>query len=311
MEENNLKAKIEAALFLTEKPLKATAVAKIVQEDLDKVRQTILELIRDYEERDLGLEISDDSGYIIQVKDQYATLIDEFVPLEIPTSLIRTLSAIAIKQPVMQSEIIKIRGAGAYEHIKELMERELVNKKEDGRSPTLTTTKRFQEYFQLSKDGKSLRQVLIRQDKEQEAKEAEEAAQAEESNEIESLVADAETFDASPGTKEGEPMIEQQSLDLGSEFNTSGQQNDNKIEPQQIETADTVSKPEEESEQSISEDESTSGQENDSESIDKNVETENKFEGQVTEDKEVMVENVSMTDTGSNPMSVSNNTVDA
>lgn len=167
--ENKLKAKVEAALFLTEKPVKASAVAKIVGEDLDKVRQTILELIRDYEERDLGLEIADDNGYIIQVKDEYATLIDEFVPLEIPTSLIRTLSAIAIKQPVMQSEIIKIRGAGAYEHIKELMERDLVNKKEEGRSPTLTTTKRFQEYFRLSKDGKSLRQILIRQDKEAEA----------------------------------------------------------------------------------------------------------------------------------------------
>ena len=167
--ENNLKAKVEAALFLTEKPVKASAVAKIVGEDLDKVRRTILELIRDYEERDLGLEIADDNGYIIQVKDEFATLIDEFVPLEIPTSLIRTLSAIAIKQPVMQSEIIKIRGAGAYEHIKELMERDLVNKKEEGRSPTLTTTKRFQEYFRLSKDGKSLRQILIRQDKEAEA----------------------------------------------------------------------------------------------------------------------------------------------
>ena len=167
--ENNLKAKVEAALFLTEKPVKASAVAKIVGEDLDKVRRTILELIRDYEERDLGLEIADDNGYIIQVKDEYATLIDEFVPLEIPTSLIRTLSAIAIKQPVMQSEIIKIRGAGAYEHIKELMERDLVNKKEEGRSPTLTTTKRFQEYFRLAEDGKPLRQILIRQDKEAEA----------------------------------------------------------------------------------------------------------------------------------------------
>ena len=191
--ENNLKAKVEAALFLTEKPVKASAVAKIVGEDLDKVRRTILELIRDYEERDLGLEIADDNGYIIQVKDEYATLIDEFVPLEIPTSLIRTLSAIAIKQPVMQSEIIKIRGAGAYEHIKELMERDLVNKKEEGRSPTLTTTKRFQEYFRLSKDGKSLRQILIRQDKEAEAE-----LEGDNENIENSESTENNSFDASP-----------------------------------------------------------------------------------------------------------------
>ncbi|HMP50510.1 MAG TPA: SMC-Scp complex subunit ScpB [Candidatus Melainabacteria bacterium] len=221
--ENNLKAKVEAALFLTEKPVKASAVAKIVGEDLDRVRQTILELIRDYEERDLGLEIADDNGYIIQVKDEYATLIDEFVPLEIPTSLIRTLSAIAIKQPVMQSEIIKIRGAGAYEHIKELMERDLVNKKEEGRSPTLTTTKRFQEYFRLSKDGKSLRQILIRQDKEAEA-------ELEGENENNS-------FDASPD------QTVQQTLKFGLEAGNE----DNDTSKEQSAIADTASGSEAES----------------------------------------------------------------
>lgn len=161
-----IKAKVEAALFLTESPLKAQAVATMVGEDVNIVRQIILELIREYEERQGGLEVSDDNGYIIQVKDEFATLVNEFVPLEMPTSLIRTLSAIAIKQPVAQSEIIKIRGQGAYEHIKELTERELVSKKEDGRSPILTTTKKFQEYFRLSKDGKSLRQHLTDEDKE-------------------------------------------------------------------------------------------------------------------------------------------------
>lgn len=306
MEETNLKAKIEAALFLTEKPLKATAVAKIVQEDLDKVRQTILELIRDYEERDLGLEISDDSGYIIQVKDQYATLIDEFVPLEIPTSLIRTLSAIAIKQPVMQSEIIKIRGAGAYEHIKELMERELVNKKEDGRSPTLTTTKKFQEYFQLSKDGKSLRQVLIRQDKELEEQEAKEAEEAEAEMEATEIETSGETFDATPDATKVEPMVEQQSLDLGSEFNKSGQSNDNKIEPQQTESVDQVSQPEE-----LSEDKDDERTDSDSETSDRPMETENKLEEQVEGNDPVSVENIAMTDSSTNNMSVSNNIVDA
>lgn len=156
-----LKAQVEAALFLTEKPLKAAAVAGIVNAEVNVVRQTILELINDYETRNGGLEVADDDGYIIQVKDEYTNLVDEFVPIDMPTALIRTLSAIAIKQPVMQSEVIKIRGAGAYDHIKELVERELIMKREDGgRSPMLTTTKKFQEYFRLSKDGKTFRQQM-------------------------------------------------------------------------------------------------------------------------------------------------------
>jgi segregation and condensation protein B len=153
-----LKAQIEAALFLSDKPLKAAAVARIVNAEADIVRRLIIELIHDYEARNGGLEVSDDDGYIIQVKDEYTNLVDEFVPIDMPTALIRTLSAIAIKQPVMQSEVIKIRGAGAYDHIKELIERELINKREEGRSPILTTTKKFQEYFRLSKDGKNFRQ---------------------------------------------------------------------------------------------------------------------------------------------------------
>lgn len=149
--------------------MRAQAIARIVNEDVQKVRQTILELIHDYEKRESGLEIADDNGYIIQVKDQYSSIIDEFVPMEMPIALVRTLSAIAIKQPVAQSEIIKIRGAGAYDHIKELVEKELIVKREDGRSPLLSTTKRFQEYFRLSHDAKSLRQELRKEEKTSEA----------------------------------------------------------------------------------------------------------------------------------------------
>ncbi len=77
-----------------------------------------------------------------------------------PTALVRTLSAIALKQPVSQADVIKIRGAGAYDHIKELEIRDLIHRQEDGRSPILTTTKKFQEYFRLSKDGQGWRQEL-------------------------------------------------------------------------------------------------------------------------------------------------------
>jgi len=161
---HKLKSQIEAILFLTDKPMKAGAIARIVNQDLQITRQALLELIHDYEERAGGLEVADDDGYIIQVRSEYAFIIDEFAPMDMSIALLRTLSAVAIKQPVPQSEIIKIRGAGAYDHIKELLERELVIKKEEGgRSPTLSTTKKFQEYFRLTQDAKILRNQLTRE----------------------------------------------------------------------------------------------------------------------------------------------------
>jgi len=160
----SLKAKVEAILFMTDKPIRAQAIARLVNADVQLVRQTLLELIHDYEERGGGLEIAQDNGYTIQVKDEYSALMEEFLPVEMSAALLRTLSAIAIKQPVPQSEIIRIRGAGAYDQIKELVRRELVAKKDDGRSPMLTTTKKFQEYFRLTKDAKSLRHQLKQQE---------------------------------------------------------------------------------------------------------------------------------------------------
>ena len=167
----SLKAKIEAVLFLTSKPIKAQAIARIINADVQSVRQALLELVHDYEERKGGLEIADDDGYSFQVREEFASLMDEFLPIEMSAALIRTLSAIAIKQPVMQSEIIRVRGAGAYDHIRELVSKDLISKKDEQgeRSPMLATTKKFQEYFKLSKDGKDLRNFLKRQVKKADA----------------------------------------------------------------------------------------------------------------------------------------------
>ncbi len=160
-----LKAKIEAVLFLTDHPLRAAAIAKIVNASVEAVQQALLALIQEYESRESGLEISQRDGYIIEVKPEHSQLMNEFAPIEMPSGLLRTLSVIAIKQPVIQSEIIKIRGGGAYDHIKELVQRELVNKKDDGRSPILSTTRHFQEYFRLSQDGEFLRKYVRKQEK--------------------------------------------------------------------------------------------------------------------------------------------------
>ena len=156
----SLKNHIEALLFLTDKPIKAAVIARTLNQDVQDIRKAMLELINDYETRNSALEIADEDGYMLQVKDEFSGLVDEFAPFELPTSLVRTLSAIAIKQPVAQSEVIKLRGAGAYDHIKELIARELIHRREDGRSPLLTTTKKFQEYFRLSKDGQTWRHQL-------------------------------------------------------------------------------------------------------------------------------------------------------
>ena len=145
----------------------------------DDIQSALVQLIQEYEDRNGGLEIATDDGYIIQVKTQYLNIVTDMMPLELNPGPMRTLSAVALKEPVLQSEIIDMRGSGAYDHINELVEMDLVTKKPQGLSYTLKTTKKFQQYFRLTQDANKIREKLqeeaLRRAKEKEAKKLAEA----------------------------------------------------------------------------------------------------------------------------------------
>ncbi|MBI2995251.1 MAG: SMC-Scp complex subunit ScpB [Candidatus Melainabacteria bacterium] len=156
----DLKSQIEAILFVTDTSLKTGAIAKLLNASYDEVQSALVQLIQEYEDRNGGLEISTDDGYIIQVKTQYLNIVTEMMPLELNPGPMRTLSAIALKEPVLQSEIIDMRGSGAYEHINELVEQELVFKKPQGLTYILRTTKKFQQYFRLTQEADKIKEKL-------------------------------------------------------------------------------------------------------------------------------------------------------
>ena len=56
----------------------------------------------------------------------------------------------------------EIRGANAYEHVKELLDLGLISRHKDknGRSFNIKTTPKFAEYFKLKGDAKTLAQIL-------------------------------------------------------------------------------------------------------------------------------------------------------
>ena len=57
---------------------------------------------------------------------------------------------IAYRQPILQSDLIEIRGGGAYAHVEELVKRDLVARYRSGRSYLLQTTPEFSRYFKTS-----------------------------------------------------------------------------------------------------------------------------------------------------------------
>jgi|GEM_PF-2107867 len=167
---NDLKAQVEAVLFVSDSPLKAGAISKMLNTSYEDVQSALVKLIQEYEDRNGGLEIGTDDGYIIQVKTQYLNIVTDMMPLELNAGPMRTLSAIALKEPVLQSEVIDMRGSGAYDHIHDLVEMDLVTKKPQGMSYLLKTTQKFQQYFRLTQDANKIK-VRLQEEASRRAKE--------------------------------------------------------------------------------------------------------------------------------------------
>ena len=178
---SDLKAQVEAILFITDTPQKTGAISKMLNTSYDDVQSALVQLIQEYEDRNGGLEIGTDDGYIIQVKTQYLNIVTDMMPLELNPGPMRTLSAIALKEPVLQSEIIDMRGSGAYDHINDLVEQDLITKKPQGLTYILKTTKKFEKYFRLTKDANVIKEKLqeeaVKLAKEKEKKKQEEETQ--------------------------------------------------------------------------------------------------------------------------------------
>ena len=158
----NLKSRIEAVLFTTAKVLQIKDIAEILEEQADAVEEALLELIMDYSSRDGALEIDDDNGYILQVKADYLDIVEKICPVEITPAVMKTLTVIALKEPIRQAYLKELRGSNAYEHVQELLEKGLIsrNKDKNGRSFNLKTTAKFKEYFKVKGDIKTLVKTL-------------------------------------------------------------------------------------------------------------------------------------------------------
>ena len=157
-----LKSRIEAVLFVTAKALSVEEIATYLDVEAEQAEEAVLELIMDYSSRDGALEIDDENGYILQVKEDYMDLVELLCPVDLKPATLRTLSVIALKEPIRQTALIEMRGSGAYDHIKELVDKGLISKTRDknGRSFNLKTTPKFREYFKLKGDTRSLAKIL-------------------------------------------------------------------------------------------------------------------------------------------------------
>jgi segregation and condensation protein B len=158
--------KIEAILYLKGKPLSLSEIAEYAGCDRPIVEESIIELMDNYARRDSALEVVEtENGYSLQLRSDFHDLVQTLIPVELAVGPLRTLAAIALHNPILQSDLINLRGSGVYQHVPKLVELGFVRKRRDSdsRSYSLQVTPKFHQYFQIAQ----LPQVFPRDEKEQ------------------------------------------------------------------------------------------------------------------------------------------------
>ncbi|WP_448573434.1 SMC-Scp complex subunit ScpB [Trichothermofontia sp.] len=148
---SSLSAKVEAILYLKGQALTIAQIAEYANRDRDAVEEALLELMDDYNHRDSALEVIETTeGYSLQLRTAFQSLVEQLIPLDLGVAALRTLAAIALKGSILQTELVELRGSGAYQHVQELIEKGFVRKRRvaDSRSARLLLTDKFFRYFQ-------------------------------------------------------------------------------------------------------------------------------------------------------------------
>ncbi|MFW9999939.1 MAG: SMC-Scp complex subunit ScpB [Candidatus Hodarchaeota archaeon] len=156
---------IEAALYAAGGPLTIEELSNKLEFPKKEVETLVNELAFDYLERTTSLIIAQiGDRYQMQIRPEYTEKVSKFAKGgAIAERHLRTLTIIALKQPILKSMVIKLRGTGAYEHIKYLLDNEFINAVKKGRSHELTTSDKYAEMFGLPKDIRLMKQAMINQ----------------------------------------------------------------------------------------------------------------------------------------------------
>jgi segregation and condensation protein B len=154
-----LKAIVEAVIYLTDEPLSADQIALGLKQPAANVGRVLDELVAEYNKSEHGVTVREIAGgYKMSTKPEHHEAIRSFVrnlkpPLKLSLPALETLALIAYKQPVTTPEIMEVRGVQGGGVIRTLLDRKLITeagrKQVVGKPILYKTTKEFLVQFGL------------------------------------------------------------------------------------------------------------------------------------------------------------------
>ena len=153
---------VEAAMFSSGRPLAVEEVAQTTGLAPDAVRSALAALSQAYEERESAIEVVRiGEKWTMQIRATYGEKAHAFVPPELPKDLLKTSALIAYHQPLKQSDLVRMVGSKAYEHVKALTDHGLITTRPLGQTLELRTSASFPEFFGLpANDREEMKRLL-------------------------------------------------------------------------------------------------------------------------------------------------------
>ncbi|MEO8373358.1 MAG: SMC-Scp complex subunit ScpB [Candidatus Solibacter sp.] len=158
-EDTQLKAILEAIVYVAEEPLTLAQIAASLQQPAERVKNLLDQLIADFEQPGHGVSIREVAGgYKMATKPEHHEAVRNFVkslkpPLKLSLPALETLAVVAYKQPATGPEIMEIRGVQGGGVFKTLLDRKLIavagRKNVIGKPILYKTTKEFLIQFGL------------------------------------------------------------------------------------------------------------------------------------------------------------------
>ena len=149
MSEIALETLLEATIFSAGRSLRSEELSELLGYPIEEVKESLESLIATSKRRrGSALQMVEVAGrFAIEVKPSIADHLPKETKSEIPQKLLKAAALIAYHQPMPQSRLVELLGQKAYDHIRELAQAGLVDRRRAGNTRRLTTTLRFSEVF--------------------------------------------------------------------------------------------------------------------------------------------------------------------
>jgi len=164
--ENKVAARLESALYSAGRPLTVEELIKASgTESRQKTLDVLDSIIKKMKSAFKAIEIVNlpDGSYVFQIKPEYSSSVRKYAskPL-LSRATQKTLSYIALEQPISSKQLLEVRGSGVYAHLKELRQLNFIEHQTVGRLRIYSTTEKFQKYFGIEGDVNALKQKLFK-----------------------------------------------------------------------------------------------------------------------------------------------------